>query len=241
MATDALSRRQHRFESGRGRQRNQCVKPIESETSHKFLTKATLAGPGNPADRPTWTRCSARVIGFRIGSGAISRIPGIQTRAWQHCRHRIRSAEPRQSAGEARDALEQPLPRRHPERKTTPPVALHSRSDSAPGRPGGDACFRFRPPRRAGQSSHRRLPAAAPRASACRCRGRWGERLDAGPPQSIRRSMETSVQNRRKTPLGKAKFGNHGFRATGITAYPKNGGTLGKAAATANHGSTRTT
>jgi site-specific recombinase XerC len=37
------------------------------------------------------------------------------------------------------------------------------------------------------------------------------------------------------------KPGNHSFRATGITAYLKNGGTLEKAAAMANHASTRTT
>jgi integrase len=36
------------------------------------------------------------------------------------------------------------------------------------------------------------------------------------------------------------KLGNHSFRATGITAYLKNGGTLEKAAAIANHASTRT-
>ena len=36
------------------------------------------------------------------------------------------------------------------------------------------------------------------------------------------------------------KLGNHSFRATGITAYLKNGGTLEKAAAMANHASTRT-
>jgi site-specific recombinase XerD len=35
--------------------------------------------------------------------------------------------------------------------------------------------------------------------------------------------------------------GNHTFRATGITAYLKNGGTLENAAAMANHASTRTT
>ena len=33
----------------------------------------------------------------------------------------------------------------------------------------------------------------------------------------------------------------HSFRATGITAYLKNGGTLEKAASMANHASTRTT
>ena len=37
------------------------------------------------------------------------------------------------------------------------------------------------------------------------------------------------------------KLGNHSFRATRITAYLKNGGTLEKAAAMANHASTRTT
>jgi hypothetical protein len=34
---------------------------------------------------------------------------------------------------------------------------------------------------------------------------------------------------------------NHSFRATGITAYAKNSGTLEKAAAIANHASIRTT
>ncbi len=37
------------------------------------------------------------------------------------------------------------------------------------------------------------------------------------------------------------KVGNHTFRATGITAYLKNGGSLENAAAMANHASTRTT
>lgn len=37
------------------------------------------------------------------------------------------------------------------------------------------------------------------------------------------------------------KIGNHTFRATGITAYLSNGGTLENAAAMANHASTRTT
>jgi hypothetical protein len=42
-------------------------------------------------------------------------------------------------------------------------------------------------------------------------------------------------------PRIETKLGNHSFRATGITAYLKNGGTLEKAAAMANHASTRTT
>ncbi len=47
---------------------------------------------------------------------------------------------------------------------------------------------------------------------------------------------------RRATAAGIAtKVGNHSFRATGITAYLKNGGTLEKAASMANHASTRTT
>jgi site-specific recombinase XerD len=39
----------------------------------------------------------------------------------------------------------------------------------------------------------------------------------------------------------KTKIGNHSFRATGITAFLTNGGSLEKAAAMANHASTRTT
>jgi site-specific recombinase XerD len=47
---------------------------------------------------------------------------------------------------------------------------------------------------------------------------------------------------RRAAAAGVAtKIGNHTFRATGITAYLKNGGTLETAAAMANHASTRTT
>jgi integrase len=37
------------------------------------------------------------------------------------------------------------------------------------------------------------------------------------------------------------KIGNHTFRATGVTAYLKNGGTLERAAQMANHASRRTT
>ena len=47
---------------------------------------------------------------------------------------------------------------------------------------------------------------------------------------------------RRADAVGiETKVGNHSFRATGITAYLKNGGTLENAAAMANHASTRTT
>jgi site-specific recombinase XerD len=51
-----------------------------------------------------------------------------------------------------------------------------------------------------------------------------------------------AMVRRRAAAAGIAtKLGNHSFRATGITAYLKNGGTLEKAAAMANHASTRTT
>jgi integrase len=47
---------------------------------------------------------------------------------------------------------------------------------------------------------------------------------------------------RRASKAGVATaIGNHSFRATGITAYLKNSGTLEKAASMANHASTRTT
>jgi integrase len=48
------------------------------------------------------------------------------------------------------------------------------------------------------------------------------------------------VRRASATGIG-TKIGNHTFRATGITAYLKNGGTLENAAAMANHASTRTT
>jgi len=51
-----------------------------------------------------------------------------------------------------------------------------------------------------------------------------------------------AMVRRRAADAGiEAKIGNHSFRATGITAYLKNGGTLEKAASMANHASTRTT
>jgi site-specific recombinase XerC len=51
-----------------------------------------------------------------------------------------------------------------------------------------------------------------------------------------------TMSRRRAAAAGiETKLGNHSFRATGITAYLKNGGTLEKAAAMANHASTRTT
>jgi integrase len=50
------------------------------------------------------------------------------------------------------------------------------------------------------------------------------------------------VAARRAAAAGiETKLGNHSLRATGITAYLKNGGTLEKAAAMANDASTRTT
>lgn len=49
------------------------------------------------------------------------------------------------------------------------------------------------------------------------------------------------VQRRAKAAEIATRIGNHTFRATGITAYLNNGGTLEKAAVIANHASTRTT
>lgn len=51
-----------------------------------------------------------------------------------------------------------------------------------------------------------------------------------------------AMVRRRATAAGiDTPIGNHTFRATGITAYLKNGGTLENAASMANHASTRTT
>ncbi len=59
---------------------------------------------------------------------------------------------------------------------------------------------------------------------------------------SLPQANAYAMIGRRAAAAGIAtKVGNHSFRATGITAYLKNGGTLEKAAAMANHASTRTT
>ncbi len=49
------------------------------------------------------------------------------------------------------------------------------------------------------------------------------------------------IQRRAKSSGIITRVGNHTFRATGVTAYLKNGGTLERAAQMANHASTRTT
>lgn len=69
--------------------------------------------------------------------------------------------------------------------------------------------------------------------------GRGTSRLTRTPlPQANAYAM---IQRRTAAAGIDTKVGNHSFRATGITAYLKNGGTLEKAAAMANHASTRTT
>ncbi len=69
--------------------------------------------------------------------------------------------------------------------------------------------------------------------------GRGTNALTATPlPQANAYAM---IRRRAAAADMKTKIGNHTFRATGITAYLKNGGTLEKAAAMANHASTRTT
>ena len=69
--------------------------------------------------------------------------------------------------------------------------------------------------------------------------GRGTGRLTRPPlPQANAYAM---VQRRAVAAGIDTKVGNHSFRATGITAYLKNGGTLENAAVMANHASTRTT
>ncbi|MDK3025457.1 tyrosine-type recombinase/integrase [Cupriavidus taiwanensis] len=65
-----------------------------------------------------------------------------------------------------------------------------------------------------------------------------GQLSDTPLPQANAHAMV----RRRALAVGIAtRIGSHSFRATGITAYLKNGGTLENAAAMANHASTRTT
>lgn len=63
------------------------------------------------------------------------------------------------------------------------------------------------------------------------CEAAHGDRTDAW----------AMVKRRARAAGINPAIGNHTFRATGITAYLKNGGTLEKAAHMANHASTRTT
>ncbi len=69
--------------------------------------------------------------------------------------------------------------------------------------------------------------------------GRGTKRLSESPlPQASAFQM---VRRRAVAAEIATAIGNHSFRATGITAYLKNGGTLERAATMANHASTRTT
>jgi site-specific recombinase XerD len=78
-----------------------------------------------------------------------------------------------------------------------------------------------------------------PRSPLFRTIGRGTGQLTETPlPQANAYAM---IQRRAKAAGIETQIGNHTFRATGITAYLKNGGTLEKAANMANHASTRTT
>ena len=69
--------------------------------------------------------------------------------------------------------------------------------------------------------------------------GRGTGRLTRNPlPQA---NVYAMVRRRAADAGIETRIGNHSFRATGITAYLRNGGTLENAAAIANHASTRTT
>jgi site-specific recombinase XerD len=81
--------------------------------------------------------------------------------------------------------------------------------------------------------------AADPKGPLFRTIGRGTGRLTRTPlPQANAHAM---IRRRALAAGIGTKIGNHTFRATGITAYLKNGGTLEKAAAMASHASTRTT
>lgn len=69
--------------------------------------------------------------------------------------------------------------------------------------------------------------------------GRGTGRLTRTP---LAQASAYAMVRRRATAAGiEAKISTHSFRATGTTAYLKNGGTLEHADAMANHASTRTT
>jgi integrase len=81
--------------------------------------------------------------------------------------------------------------------------------------------------------------AAEPKGPPFRTISRGTGQLNATPLP--RANAYAVVRRRAITAAIGATIGNHTFRATGITGYLKNGGTLENAAAMANHASTRTT
>jgi len=63
-----------------------------------------------------------------------------------------------------------------------------------------------------------------------------------GQPRAMwQQDVYRMIQRRARDAAIKTKIGNHTFRATGITTYLKNGGTLEHAQTIANHASPRTT
>jgi site-specific recombinase XerD len=81
--------------------------------------------------------------------------------------------------------------------------------------------------------------AAEPKALLFQTYSRATGQLTGNPlPQANAYAM---IQRRAKSGGITTRVGNHTFRATGVTAYLKNGGTLERAAQMANHASTRTT
>jgi len=81
--------------------------------------------------------------------------------------------------------------------------------------------------------------AADPKGALFRTIGRGTARLTTTP--LAQGDAYAMIRRRAGAAEIETKIGNHTFRATGITAYLKNGGQLETAAAMANHSSTRTT
>lgn len=81
--------------------------------------------------------------------------------------------------------------------------------------------------------------ASDPKGPLFRTIGRGTRQLSTGRPGSAGRLL--MIRRRVRAADIETEVGNQTLRATGITAYLKNGGTLEKAAAMANHASTKTT
>ena len=81
--------------------------------------------------------------------------------------------------------------------------------------------------------------AADPKGALFRTIGRGTGRLSS--TQLAQADAYAMIRRRADAAEIETRIGNHTFRATGITAYLKNGGALETAAAMANHSSTRTT
>jgi hypothetical protein len=195
----------------------------------------------NPHTRRAYARAAEEFFGWcaNIGVRSIADVQPVHVATWNRCLNSCRLARSRADRADG----------------------LFVRADRRGARHGGRGCLHAEPPAvGAAAREGRQAPRDAvhynldeylvayldgaglrddPKGPLFRTIGRGTEKLTR---TVLPQANAYAMIRRRAAAAGiETKLGNHSFRATGITAYLKNGGTLEKAAAMANHASTRTT